>query len=221
MQHRKPSRVPSGSEKTSKHESGNWFKRLSTGETVLSIIGAFTLVAALLIVPEVRKFLGLPREGADVAPVQRTPKPPLDLIHPETPLKFVPLPNAQPLPDQGQLYALGGETMGLVGVMVASDPLGGIIKRGFGTSLALIHKVEPSYPPSALTAHIEGEVSLRISVRPDGTVGDVKVLTGNPILAASAVAAVKQWRYRPPSKFFGKHALLDDTAWVTFTLRKR
>ena len=43
-------------------ERGNLWRRLSHGERVLSIIGLLTLVAASLVVPEVREFVGLEKE---------------------------------------------------------------------------------------------------------------------------------------------------------------
>jgi TonB family protein len=36
-----------------------------------------------------------------------------------------------------------------------------------------------------------------VSVNTDGTVGSVRVLSGNTQLAPSAVEAVKQWHYEP------------------------
>jgi len=59
----------------------------------------------------------------------------------------------------------------------------------------LITRVEPSYPPVLKMRQIGGTVKLEISVTPGGAVQSTKVLGGNPILAESAVAAVKKWKY--------------------------
>lgn len=61
----------------------------------------------------------------------------------------------------------------------------------------LLHEVAPSYPPIARQAHISGTVALSATIAPNGTVQQVRVITGNPLLVNAAVTAVKQWTYRP------------------------
>jgi periplasmic protein TonB len=61
----------------------------------------------------------------------------------------------------------------------------------------LIHPVKPAYPPIALTAHIQGEVVLQAVIGKDGTIQNLHVISGHPMLIKSAVDAVQQWRYRP------------------------
>ena len=61
----------------------------------------------------------------------------------------------------------------------------------------LIHDVPPQYPPEAGRARIEGAVVLLALIDKDGTVKDVRVESGLPILAQAAIDAVKQWRYKP------------------------
>jgi|HubBroStandDraft_2_1064218.scaffolds.fasta_scaffold11645_3 outer membrane biosynthesis protein TonB len=58
----------------------------------------------------------------------------------------------------------------------------------------LIHQVAPLYPPGGLSRRLEGAVHLEASIGEDGTIGAVKVLSGQPLLAAAAVTAVQQWR---------------------------
>lgn len=62
---------------------------------------------------------------------------------------------------------------------------------------ALLNKVQPLYPVAARLMHIAGTVRLRAIIGTDGRVRDVEVLSGNPILAQAALAAVHEWRYRP------------------------
>ena len=62
---------------------------------------------------------------------------------------------------------------------------------------ALLNKVQPQYPVAARSMHIAGIVRLRAIIGKDGSVRDVEVLSGNPILAQAALASVRQWRYRP------------------------
>lgn len=61
----------------------------------------------------------------------------------------------------------------------------------------LIRRVDPDYPEAAAAQHIEGPVVLDVQVLTDGTVGNIKVLSGNPLLTEAAVKAVKQWQYQP------------------------
>jgi TonB family protein len=55
------------------------------------------------------------------------------------------------------------------------------------------HFVYPDY----LDVHARGVVSLTASLDADGAVRSVRVISGNRVLAAAAVKAVRQWRYRP------------------------
>lgn len=61
----------------------------------------------------------------------------------------------------------------------------------------LIHRVEPEYPTGARTQHIQGPVVLDVQVLSDGTVGNISIVKGNPLLAEAAVQAVRQWKYQP------------------------
>lgn len=60
-----------------------------------------------------------------------------------------------------------------------------------------IHDVPPKYPKDAIAKGIEGIVRLRATIDRKGNVAKVRVLEGDPILAAAAVKAVKRWKYRP------------------------
>ena len=61
----------------------------------------------------------------------------------------------------------------------------------------LIHDVPPQYPPEAGRSRVEGTVVLMAVIGKDGTVKDVQVESGLPILAQAAIDAIKQWRYKP------------------------
>ena len=63
----------------------------------------------------------------------------------------------------------------------------------------LLHRVDPQYPELAKSQHIEGAVELEAQVLGDGTVGNVAVLRGDPLLAEAAASAVKRWKYQPYS----------------------
>jgi len=61
----------------------------------------------------------------------------------------------------------------------------------------LISRVEPLYPSVLLSNHIGGTVRLEVTIASNGTVEDVKLLGGNPILGEAAMVAVKKWVYAP------------------------
>jgi TonB family protein len=61
----------------------------------------------------------------------------------------------------------------------------------------LMHRVDPEYPEAARTQHIQGPVVLDAQVLSDGSVGNIAVVEGNPLLAEAATQAVKQWKYQP------------------------
>jgi TonB family protein len=58
-------------------------------------------------------------------------------------------------------------------------------------------KVLPSYPSEAASQHVHGEVAMDVTLNDDGTVREVKVIEGSPLLNSAATDAVKQWKYRP------------------------
>jgi protein TonB len=61
----------------------------------------------------------------------------------------------------------------------------------------VIKRVQPKYPTMALSRHLEGQVQLEVTVNKEGNVVNPKVLKGDRILAAAALDAVRQWRYKP------------------------
>ena len=81
----------------------------------------------------------------------------------------------------------------------------------------LIHDVVPQYPPEAGRARIEGTVVLMAVIGKDGSVKDVRIENGLPILAQAAIDAVKQWRYRP-YMIDGEPVEVDSRITINFTL---
>ena len=59
--------------------------------------------------------------------------------------------------------------------------------------------MDPLYPPEARAQHIQGVVILDVQVLGEGSIGNVEVEQGDPLLAEAAVKAVKQWKYLPYS----------------------
>ncbi len=61
----------------------------------------------------------------------------------------------------------------------------------------VIRRVEPVYPPIAKTARVQGTVILQAVIGKDGTIQNLHVVSGHPLLQGAAMDAVKQWRYKP------------------------
>lgn len=84
----------------------------------------------------------------------------------------------------------------------------------------LISKVAPVYPDTARAERIQGVVVLHAFINKDGTMGDLQLVSGPPELAASAIEAVKQWRYRP-YLLNGQPVEMETQIPVDFTLEGR
>jgi TonB family protein len=82
----------------------------------------------------------------------------------------------------------------------------------------LIHRIEPEYPPEARTQGIQGSVNLDVQIGADGAVHNITVVSGDPVLGEAAVAAVRQWRYRPYS-VDGRPVEMQTRIRIRFTLR--
>jgi protein TonB len=61
----------------------------------------------------------------------------------------------------------------------------------------LIFRPTPEYPPLARMARIQGTVRLEAIISREGTIQDLKVLNGHPLLVKAALEAVQRWRYQP------------------------
>jgi TonB family protein len=89
---------------------------------------------------------------------------------------------------------------GLAGALVcvfglSSASLGQKITKS--SERKVLVSVKPDYSEILRHAQIGGVVRLKAVVSPEGRVLNIEVLGGNPILAESATAAVKSWKYAP------------------------
>jgi len=82
----------------------------------------------------------------------------------------------------------------------------------------LIHRVDPIYPSLALQRRAQGVVELRAIISREGTVGQIQVVSGDPVLAMAARAAVQQWRFRP-TLLNGQPVEVETVITVTFHIR--
>ena len=77
--------------------------------------------------------------------------------------------------------------------MLAAASLGWVAAQEVTSSRKVVKSVAAQYPSVLKRRGIGGTVKLRVLVSSNGTVKDVQVLGGNPILADCASKAVKQW----------------------------
>jgi len=140
-------------------------------------------------------------------------------------------------PDMGSVGAVGGVPGGVAGGSMGGV-LGGVI-GGVGTAppppkpkptgpvrvggnvqaAMLINKITPIYPPLARQTRISGTVRLHAIISKDGTVQQLEVLSGHPLLQQAALDAVRQWRYRP-TLLNGEAVEVDTTIDVIFSLNQ-
>jgi protein TonB len=74
----------------------------------------------------------------------------------------------------------------------------GPIRVSIGVLMAkLVKKVIPEYPPLAKTARVSGVVHLLGVIAKDGTIQNLQVIGGHPLLTRAALEAVRQWIYEP------------------------
>jgi TonB family protein len=82
----------------------------------------------------------------------------------------------------------------------------------------IVNHVSPTYPALAAQGHITGAVELRVVIAKDGTVQNVSLISGNPLLAQSATDAVKQWRYQP-TLVDNQPVEVESTVTVDYTMK--
>jgi len=119
-------------------------------------------------------------------------------------------------PDMGMTGVAGGVPGGVAGGSMGGV-IGGVI-GGAGTAAPpppkpahsgpvrvggavqaarLVNRVQPVYPPLARQTRISGTVKLHAIIGKDGSVQQLSVESGHPLLVQSALDAVRQWRYQP------------------------
>jgi TonB family protein len=96
---------------------------------------------------------------------------------------------AAPGANAGGTYSFAGEPQ---------PPVPGRITIGGNVQSAkLVQQPRPIYPPLAKQARISGVVKLAVVLNKDGSMQDIKVISGHPLLIPAALEAVKNWVYQP------------------------
>src|SRR5580692_8782570 len=119
----------------------------------------------------------------------------------------------------------GGQMGGVIGGIISSTPVAvpkvatpQRVRVSAGvTSGLLVKKVQPVYPPLARQARIQGTVLLRAQISKDGSIENLQLVSGHPMLVQSALDAVKQWKYKP-YLLNGEPVEVDTEIQVNFTL---
>ena len=81
----------------------------------------------------------------------------------------------------------------------------------------LLDRVMPVYPPIAREAGIQGTVVLEAAISTNGTITNLRVVSGNAMLQQAAIDAVSRWRYRP-YLLNGQPVEVETTVSVVFNL---
>ncbi len=63
----------------------------------------------------------------------------------------------------------------------------------------IANRVDPVYPPAAKVYKLSGTVVVEVVITAMGDVKSTKLVSGHPVLAPAALAAVKQWKFNPPT----------------------
>jgi len=70
------------------------------------------------------------------------------------------------------------------------------VSQGVTSGLLIVHP-QPTYPPLAKQARISGAVVLQAEISKDGSIQNLHVISGHPMLIQNALEAVKRWKYKP------------------------
>lgn len=115
---------------------------------------------------------------------------------------------------------IGGVIGGVGGAPPPPRPTQTRIRQGGAVQAAkLVNRVQPQYPPLARQTRISGTVRLHAIISKDGSVQQLEVVSGHPLLVQAALDAVRQWRYQPTT-LNGEPVEVDTTIDVIFSLNQ-
>jgi protein TonB len=122
----------------------------------------------------------------------------------------------------------GGQMGGVIGGVIGGvgpappppKPTQQRIRQGGQVQAAkLVNKVQPLYPPLARQTRISGTVRLHAIIAKNGSVEQLEVISGHPLLVQAALDAVRQWKYQPTT-LNGENVEVDTTIDVIFSLNQ-
>jgi protein TonB len=129
-------------------------------------------------------------------------------------------------PSSTSFSATGMEGLGNTGGNVFAGQTGPKVKVASGRPVSisagvavglLVQKNPPVYPSIARTARVTGTVVIQATISKNGTIGNLSVVNGPPMLRQAALDAVKTWRYRP-YLLDGEPVEAETTVSVNFTM---
>jgi len=99
----------------------------------------------------------------------------------------------------------GGQLGGVIGGIISSAPVAvpkvatpQRVRVSQGVTQGLRTRyIQPTYPPLARQARIQGTVVLQAEISKSGDIQNLRLISGHPMLAPAAIEAVKQWKYKP------------------------
>jgi TonB family protein len=102
------------------------------------------------------------------------------------------------LSSDAEVVAFVSRTRGAIGYVSSETQTDGVkilavVTEGSRGERAVLIRVEPEYPETLQRLAIGGSVRLAVTVSPKGSIENVQLLGGNPVLAEAAISAVKQW----------------------------
>jgi periplasmic protein TonB len=119
----------------------------------------------------------------------------------------------------------GGSMGGVIGSVLSATPVAVPkiatpqrvrVSSGVQSGL-LVRRVNPTYPPLARQARIQGVVLLQAQISKEGDIINLQLISGHPMLAPAAIEAVKQWKYKP-YLLNGEPVEVETQVQVNFTL---
>ena len=119
----------------------------------------------------------------------------------------------------------GGSMGGVIGSVLSSTPVAvpkiatpQRVRVSSGVQQGLrVRNVNPTYPPLARQARIQGVVILQALISKNGDIENLQLISGHPMLAPAAIEAVKQWKYKP-YLLNGEPVEVETQVQVNFTL---
>ncbi|HEY2383676.1 MAG TPA: TonB family protein [Terriglobia bacterium] len=117
--------------------------------------------------------------------------------HAQLHFALLPSPDSSPLPETSDAPAVLQELQPQLFAEPAPSSSPRIRVAGSDMDERLVGRVPPIYPVEARAARIVGAVILEVEVSSGGIVGNVRIVSGNPLLRQAAIEAVKRRFYRP------------------------
>ena len=198
------------------------------GEVLISLgskpspVSAVRSASKVEVIEQSKSLPGTPllkADSADVAPLQQMHAPDVSASNNDTSNLQIEVPSQTEVPsiptESPNSSVLNGALIAKATVPTLSAPISQGIAGG-----RLLSRIMPVYPDQAQTQRIQGRVVVEATVMEDGSVGALKVVQGHPLLAQSAVDAVKRWRYQP-FVLDGKPIQRETTITVDFKLEPK